>query len=297
LTLFSAVLLRHSHAQAIGAARDLTRGAAAALSEPVGRGLRSVDRLLLEIAAQPLSPGKPSIEGAGADPSLVDRIRDFPAVRALLMTDAAGTVVRSSAAGFLGVKLGDREWLTSLERGAPSPLVGEVDVPGAPQLLPVAERLPANAGAVIALVDFRSLAPLLDEFTRRFGVHFNLHRAVVGGESEAATVVPFLTSCDKTQGHAHDIIGSEALPALPVFITATLTRDAALAPFWRELSVIALAFGAAGVSVLLTLFMLYRQVEMLRREHDLFRENQSPPTRRTGPDTSPAGGATTVGGG
>jgi hypothetical protein len=148
LTLFSAVLLRHAHAQAIAAAQDLTHGAAAALSEPVTRGLHSVDRLLLEVAAQPLSSG-PGTGGAGAGSGLADRIRDFHPVRALLVTDATGTVVRSSAERFLGVRLGDRKWLASLAQGGPVPLVGEADVPRAPQLLPVAERLPANAGAVI----------------------------------------------------------------------------------------------------------------------------------------------------
>jgi hypothetical protein len=111
-----------------------------------------------------------------------------------------------------------------------------------------------------------------------------------------ATVVPGLASCDGAQGDLGAIVGSEALPALPIFITATLTRDAALAPFRQELSVIALAFGAACVSVLLTLFMLYRQVEMLRREHDLFRESRPSPSRGIGLDTSPAGGPPAGGG-
>ena len=133
LAIVCGVLLHRGAGRADRRAEDLTSGLASQLSANALRMVQSIDPLLLDI------------EVTAGDLRLGAQIRDLPAVRALLVVDAVGTVVGSSAPELIGATLGQRPWFQSLRQSSLQAQHGPVLGPPEPGWLP---RMRASGRAV-----------------------------------------------------------------------------------------------------------------------------------------------------
>ena len=148
LAVVCVVLLHRGAASADRRAEELTAGLAAQLSADALRLVQSVDPLLLDA-------GAPS-----GDTRLGVQIRDLPSVRALLVLDAAGTVVDASVPELVGVQFGKRPWFVIMRQSALQSQHGSVLGAPEPGWLPHAAPPGKSAEPVNVATDGQWTLPL-----------------------------------------------------------------------------------------------------------------------------------------
>ena len=197
-------LLRDGHRRAEERAEAITLGAAQAVANQVGRLTQTVEGLLVHLAAQPDGAAPPD------EPTLRQRIRDMPQLRALLFLDATFNVARSTDPLLQGAVLRGQPWLQQLHDAAreavPAPTVlgAPLAIPArplaangppaspAPWGIPLGRALAAHdgtpAGGILALLDGEYIATALGQIARMFGTEIRLygHDAIL----RAATDLP-----------------------------------------------------------------------------------------------------------
>ena len=171
---------------ALESSAHLTAATAATLADHLSQALAAVDANLSELRDQAASGTLPSASQVAA------RLEGLPLVRAILVADRDGLVVRATVAELEGLSLADRDWFAALAPAADisramRPEAGRyLTRPGGPPIaetalwtLPMVRPIPAgrNAtdGAVIALLNPDRISALMRRYADAFDISARLY--------------------------------------------------------------------------------------------------------------------------
>ena len=283
-------------------ARSLTRNLSLALADQAGRSIQAVEILLNEM----IRAGETDAF-AGPLPGVVT---DLPSLRAVVWTDAAGRVRRSTEPSLVDFQVSDRDWFRTLRLapqatrfGAVEPgrflAVGQRNVQQVGQWsIPLAiARRDANgefAGAVVALLDPEHLLNIARGVTQGFGVAVRFSGAngallarSDGGAAGIGLIHPgawifrdFMPRRDQGQHEGTDMTGAEVLAAFATIpqglmvVEVARPRDAVLAATMPLSSALAVAMGSMAILVLLAFWLLVRQSNALQRQGHALAEQE-----------------------
>jgi signal transduction histidine kinase/DNA-binding response OmpR family regulator len=300
------ILMHRGQQDAISDAERLTQGVASGLADQLTRGLQTVDLVLLD-ASDRLAETDP----AQVTRQTASRIRDVPQMRALLVVDAQGFIVASSADGLREASVADREWFRLLRFGGQTVRLG---APEAGRYLGPSGRTIGQAGGLYAIPYARALRGARGEFEGAIvailnpdyliGVarrHADAFEAVIRihsfqglllarsdgrvdgvGELNASSWIfrDFLPRRESgtwsgiDQDRA-DIVASFAVTRQGSFVVETArNREDALAGAHRLGALLAAGVAAAAVVTLVALWLLVRQAEALKLQGQRLAESE-----------------------
>jgi signal transduction histidine kinase/CheY-like chemotaxis protein len=157
------LLLADARRHAESATTQLVHGMADGLAADIDERVSDIDAVLLQ-AGMSAAPG--------IDPALAALRRGRPDLKALLVTDPAGVVQRSSDAAWLGADLGASPWFAPLLHGERGDVVGpplpDRDAAGH-WLVPLA-RPRTGGGGVVAIIDPEALLSAVRPAAKALGV-------------------------------------------------------------------------------------------------------------------------------
>jgi signal transduction histidine kinase/DNA-binding response OmpR family regulator/branched-subunit amino acid transport protein len=150
------ILMHRGQQDALAEAERLTAGVAAGLADQLTRATQTVDLVVMD-AAERMAENEPNALARG----LAARIRDLPQLRALLVTDAQGFIIASTAEGLREASLADREWFRQLRFGSHATRLG---APEAGRFLGPPGRAVAGSGGLYAIPLARAIRGPRGEF-------------------------------------------------------------------------------------------------------------------------------------
>lgn len=289
------VVFERGQREALAEAERLTRSVAASLADQLTRASQTVELVLNDLAA--LSPDRVP---AGLDSQMAARVRDLTQIRALLLADADGIVVSATQPALVGQSIAGRDWFRVLAAGEArlrlgGPEAGRFLAQGDQRIaetrlwsIPLARASQGSgggfAGVAVALLNPDYLVSVSRRHAEAFDVTIRLHAftgqllarsdgtaAGIGGSNLQAWLFrDFLPRRESGTFHGRDQDGTEVVGSFAVTRTGTfvveVTRDqaAALAPVHRLGWLLTGGIGLAALIILLALWLLLRQAEMLR---------------------------------
>ena len=289
------VVFERGQREALEDAERLTRSVAGALSDQLTRASQTVDLVLSDLATQP-----PDRLPAGFDAQMAARVRDVAPLRALLLTDASGTIVAATQPGLTGQSVAGRDWFRALAAGEAvirlgGPEAGRFLAGGDRRIaetriwsIPLARAVNAGkggfAGVAVALLNPDYLISVSRRHAEAFGVSIRLHsfsgqllarsdgaaEGIGGSSLQAWPFREFLPRRESGTFHGADetgvaVIGSFAVTRSGTFVVeVTRERSAALAPVHRLGWLLTGGIGVAAAVTFFALWLLVRQAEMLR---------------------------------
>ncbi|MDB5413874.1 MAG: Signal transduction histidine kinase [Rubritepida sp.] len=297
LAVYSIVMYR-GRAEAIGNGERLTLSVSVALADQLTRAMQTVDVILIDLAERAADD---SVENFGGQRS--NMLRDISQLRAIVVTDATGTIVDSTAEGLTGQSLGDREWFRVLRFGGQQLRLGTpesgrfIAAPGARPIgetglwsIPLA-RAVRNArgefnGAVVALLNPEYLVTISRQYAEGFGVTVRLHSfngallARSDGSRQGIGQIhpgawPFrnflprreIGSFIGTDQDGVEVMASFAVTRQGLFVVEVArSRSDAFAGTRALGMLLGLGVGGAGLFILLALWLMVRQAHRLRAQ-------------------------------
>ncbi|MBY0337601.1 MAG: response regulator, partial [Acetobacteraceae bacterium] len=175
--------------EALAEAERLTQAVSEALADQLTRATQTVDLVLLDLTERPADRSASD----GPSGQLSNLLRDVSQMRALVVTDAAGTIVNSTVDALVGLSLADREWFRVLRLSGQQTRVGTpeagrfIALPGQPQniaetglwSIPMARTLRNRRGEfegmAVALINPDYLISVSRRYAEAFGVNIRLH--------------------------------------------------------------------------------------------------------------------------
>nr|WP_314075585.1 response regulator [uncultured Roseococcus sp.] len=297
LAVYGTVMYR-GRAEAIAAAERLTQSVSEALADQLTRAMQTVDLVLLDLADRPLEGDHDGFSGQRSH-----ILRDISQLRAIVRTDANGTVLESTAEGLVGLGLGDREWFRVLRFGGQQLRLGTPESGrfiASPHARPIAEtglwsiplaRAVRNGrgefdGAVIALLNPEYLVTISRRYAEAFGVSIRLHSfngallARSDGGREGIGQIhpgawPFRNFLPRRETGSFIGTDQDDVPVMASFsvtrqgffvVEVARSRRDALAGNQSLGLLLGLGVGGAGLFILLALWLMVRQAHRLRAQ-------------------------------
>ena len=287
-----------SREHALRQARQISGDLGALLAEQTARTLQGVDLVLQATEAQIRSAGiessvalRAKLNNAHMHDVLADELKNLPQATALSVIDVDGkTVVSSGAWPSAPVDLSDRAYIRTL-RAHPetATYVGaaERSGDGGEWSIVLARRVSAPTGAllgfVVAPLALRYFEPFYQAITlmdgskvsvlRRDGtrlLHYPHDDRVIGAVVPAGSPwYQFVTSgggvylSQGRVGGAPSYVSVHPLKDYPLVVDVVVTRDAALAAWWRDVIAIMLGALVVALAILLLFLVLARQFPRL----------------------------------
>ena len=296
MTVYGIVMYR-GQADAVTDAQRLTQSVAEALSDQLTRAMQTVDIVMIDLAERPLS---------GADGFATQRsnlLRDVSQLRALLVTDAAGTITQANVEGLIGQRLIEREWFRVLRFGGQQLRLGPPEAGrflASPSARPIHETglwsIPLGRairnqrgefeGAVVALINPEYLSTVARQYAEGFGVTIRLHsfngallarsdgsRAGIGqlhpGSWPFRNFLPRLErgSFVGIDQDSQEVMASFAVTRQGLFVVEVVrSRTDAMAANRALGLLLGLGVAGAGAFILLALGLMVRQSQRLRAQ-------------------------------
>ncbi|WP_424810699.1 response regulator [Roseococcus sp. YIM B11640] len=293
-----AIVMYRSRTDALAEAQRLTHSVSEALADQLTRAMQTVDIVLTDTATR-----TPADAAEVFSESRANMLRDLSQLRALVMTDAAGTVIHATTEDLVGINLADREWFRvlrfggqALRLGAPEParfLAG----PGAKPIsetglwsIPLARAIRNDrgefGGAVVALLNPEYLTTIARRYAEAFGVYIRLHsfngallarsdgdRLGIGFTHPGAW--PFRNFLPRREAGSFsgvdqdgvEVSGSFAVTRQGLFVVEVVrSRTDAMAATQALAVLLGLGVGGAGMFILLALWLMVRQAHRLRAQ-------------------------------
>jgi signal transduction histidine kinase/CheY-like chemotaxis protein len=284
---------------------QVVSGTARALAEQTGSALDAVDIVLLDLA------DRAAIGVPWDGERIAQRLRELPALRALLVTDALGRVRFSTVESLVGVEIAGRPWLAGIADNPQRLVVGDPEAgrfigePGRRVAetqrwtVPLARTLSGPGGGfqgtAIALLNPDHLSAIGQRAVESFDVEVRFHSfdgRLLATSSGAAEGVgersaegwifrDFLPRRESGAQRGRDSGGTEAFAAFGVTATGPIVVEVSR-PVARALSEakrqnLLLGLGMAGVAIgtLIALWLLLLQAARLRAQGQLLAESEA----------------------
>ena len=297
LAVYGIVMYR-GRIESVAAAERLTQSVSEALADQLTRAMQTVDLVLLDLAERSVDGGPDGLTGQRSN-----LLRDISQLRAIVLTDASGTILESTAEGLTGLSLGEREWFRVLRFGgqqlrlgppesgrfiatANARPIGETGLWSIPLARAIRNGRGEFDGAVVALLNPEYLITISRRYAEAFGVTIRLHsfngallarsdgsRAGIGQIHPGAW--PFRNFLPRRESGTFvgldqdgvDVMASFAVTRQGFFvIEVARSRKDALAGNQSLGLLLGLGVGGAGLFILLALWLMVRQAHRLRAQ-------------------------------
>jgi signal transduction histidine kinase len=281
--------LQGSRADTIEAAEARAASLAHILSEYVGEAFASGDAALRQLALHSRRVGGPSADDRDWAPSLDSARVGLSGIGSVSVADVDGIIRHSTRPDLIGQSRRDAHVFQETMQAAGDDLVVGTPFPSVnpPRgfVIPIGRRLTRADGTVVGAV----VASFIPAELRRFfssvgvgphGILWVFHRDGVILFREPSSADPigesasenplFVAASRDGAGTLHGPVapgGPVMLSAFrarsdePLIVAVSLDRGEVLAAWWREVKGSAIAFGVAAVLLVVTLFVLYRQID------------------------------------
>jgi signal transduction histidine kinase/DNA-binding response OmpR family regulator len=297
LTVYGVVMYR-GRSVAVSAAERLTQSVSEALADQLTRAMQTVDLVLLDLAERTAEGGAEAFTGQRSN-----LLRDISQLRGVVLTDASGTILESTAEGLAGLSLGDREWFRVLRFGGQQLRLGTPESGrfiAAPNARPISEtglwsiplaRAVRNGrgefdGAVVALLNPEYLVTISRRYAEAFGVTIRLHSfngALLARSDSSRQGIgqihpgawPFRNFLPRRESGTFigidqdgvDVMASFAVTRQGFFVVEVArSHTDALAGNQSLGLLLGLGVGGAGLFILLALWLMVRQAHRLRAQ-------------------------------
>ncbi|MBE9606561.1 response regulator [Acetobacteraceae bacterium H6797] len=291
------ILIDRGQKDALADAERLTQALSESLADQFSRANQTVELVLVDLAEK-----SSENETSAVVRSLASRVRDVAQLRAIIVTDASGTIVASTVDSVVDRSVADRDWFRvlrvtgqSLRMGAPEAAryLGQggrsVQASGI-YTIPLARAIRrANGefgGTVVALLNPDYLVGVVRRQAEAFGVYARLHTfnglllarsdGSLNGIGELhASAWPFRDFLPRRESGTWsglDQDGTEVVASFAVSREGLMVVEVArplteaMSAVNRLRGLLGLGVGASALVILLTLGLMLRQAEALKQQ-------------------------------